>query len=192
MTSETIVDALHKDVLKPIVEQIYLDDLQELITVVAESKNLFNELIEKFMNKNEGISDDVFFVKCFRIFFGRTPAERELEQLLLLRKEGVSRKILFTDKIVQVANFGKVQTPDRHLTIDGLQRLGNEADSEEMSSEILKKNDELNKKNAMIHALTAELTQVKTTLDSVYNSKTWKLGQFYARMRAGISAKKNK
>jgi len=196
---ERIFLPLNTDVTRKIVERLSLDEREETVGIIAGSKNLFDESIGHFLTRNQRVSDEEFFSKSYRIFFGREPMKEEIVQLVKLRREGVPRQVLFSDKIIQVVDFGTMQASNQLSNQETEQfdtgedqgKRKKEIDIEELQTEISRKKDEIAGKDVFIHELHAELVQIKSTLESIYESKTWRLGRIYARILDGLDVRKH-
>jgi arylsulfatase A-like enzyme/MoaA/NifB/PqqE/SkfB family radical SAM enzyme len=184
--TEKLYGSLNRDVTEGIVDAIHLDDHRETLHFVAGSKNLFDEAIGRFQTGNQHIPDEEFFRKSYRIFFGREPLPEEIENLMKLRQEGVPRHVLFSDKIIQAVDFGTVQPGNEkaeHCDAGEKQsRSENGKRIRGLDDEISLKIEEIAGKDQIIHDLTSELARTKSELESVYASKTWRLGRAYARI----------
>jgi MoaA/NifB/PqqE/SkfB family radical SAM enzyme len=159
--SEDIFEPMDKNLIERITENLFLDELEETRSDILENKNLFNELIRKYLERNKDVPDEKFIKKCYKIFLSIEPEPADIEQLMNLIKEGIARDSVVIGKMFQLIDKEKLSK--KSALIKGLYSGSSD-------------------KEKVIDELSSKLSQTTATLDMIYNSKTWRIGQFYVKI----------
>ena len=175
--SDDIFPPLNNSVVRRIAWNLLEDEMKEPLDVISDNKNLFNELIGKFFERNKDMPTEEFLRKCSMVFLNEEPEDTYFTEIMKLIQDGVPRETVFMTKIFQIIEF---RTAD------------NTGNSFITSVEKLKQMEkETAQKDRLITELQNRLTEKESTLQQMLSSRTWKLGQLYAKLIGFFTTKEN-
>ncbi|HXX53270.1 MAG TPA: sulfatase-like hydrolase/transferase [Thermodesulfovibrionales bacterium] len=87
------------DIQKSLARTLFLWINEDFVTSISGNKHLINELVDKFI-ENRVSSDEEFVVQVYKTFFGRMPADKELEKDTEILINGLSRRLYFNRRVL--------------------------------------------------------------------------------------------
>jgi arylsulfatase A-like enzyme/MoaA/NifB/PqqE/SkfB family radical SAM enzyme len=173
--TEDIFSPLEHPVSEQITRHLLMDTLRKSIDIISDNKNLFNELILRFLERNQELPDEKFLKKCYEVFFNYIDEQEYYNELIGLVRQGVPRNTVFMSKIFQMVEFRVSGFTHDHST-DTMEVAKDYAEKAKVAPGL-----ELERKKEKIRNLRNQLREKDRQINAVIFSKTWKLGQLFGK-----------
>lgn len=88
-------------------KRLLLVNNEHLISLISTNKHLINEMIEKAIF-DPSLSDQTFIKRAHWIFLGNVPKDDEINEIIYMLNNGVTRRSYFNKKIFNNAQFARL------------------------------------------------------------------------------------